>query len=247
MEPGARTLLINGFTSGLGQEVLRLALADGFSVVGVVRTEQQRQELLRAHPERLVLHVADLRDRAAVAVVANKLTGKHFSHILLNAGYADLGRLHEISDESLWGMLDANLISHMILLKHILAGHVSEPTARCFVSSVVARLPGTRYATYGLGKAAVSYLARAIALEYPSVRVLCVEIGGVDTPFHTKARSNYDTSRFKTQRETGRRLYRALLMREGITSLYWDWAILRFLCSHFCGGILTIRKRLRVE
>jgi 3-oxoacyl-[acyl-carrier protein] reductase len=246
MEHGPRTLFITGVTSGIGHEVLCLAIADGFSVEAVVRNEQQRRDLLLAHPDRLVLHVADLRDRVAVSVVAHKLSGRHFTHILLNAGYADLGTFDQISDESLCGMLEANLISHMILLKHVLVGHVPKRTALCLVSSLVARIPGRRYATYGLAKAGVSYLASAIALEYPSVRVLCAEIGGVATPFHSKARSNYNTAWFKSQSETGRRLYQALLTREGVTSLYWDWAALRFVCGHFRSPILAIRTLLRV-
>ncbi|MDE3037952.1 MAG: hypothetical protein KGJ21_05845 [Pseudomonadota bacterium] len=50
METTARTLFITGITSGIGQEVLKLALADGFHAVGVVRSEAQKQAMLSVYP-----------------------------------------------------------------------------------------------------------------------------------------------------------------------------------------------------
>lgn len=235
-------IFITGLTSGIGEVVLGRALADGHSVTGIVRSEEQKKHLLAAHPQRLMLYVADLRDSEAVLDIAHQLGEVSFSHILLNAGYAELGKLHEISEDSIFDMFEANLISHVLLLKNLLPSALANDSKICIVSSMSARIPGSNYAVYGMSKSALSYLVDALAFEYPRLRTLCVEIGGIATPFHTKAKSAFDLARFKPQEETGNRLYQALLKREGFTTLYWDWAITRFVLMHFHGLIIRLGR-----
>lgn len=236
-------IFMTGITSGIGEVVLGRALADGYSVTGIVRREEQKQRLLAAYPQRLTLYVADLCDGDAVAEIANQLKTRSFSHVLLNAGYAELGKLHEISEGSIFDMFEANLVSHVMLLKTLLPSCLVHDTKVCIVSSMSARIPGSNYATYGMAKAALSYLVDALAFEYPKLRTLCVEIGGVATPFHTKAKSGFDLARFKPQEETGNRLYHAILHKTGFTTLYLDWAILRFCLIHFHGLIMRLGRR----
>lgn len=235
-------IFMTGITSGMGGVVLRLALADGHSVTGIVRTAEQKTHLLTEYPERLMLHIADLRDGDSVLDIAHQLKIHSFSHILLNAGYAELGKLHEISEESIFDMFEANLVSHVMLLKNLLPSCITNDTKICIVSSMSARIPGNNYATYGMSKSALSYLVDALAFEYPKLRTLCVEIGGVATPFHTKAHSAFNVKSFKPQEETGKRLYAAMLKREGFTTLYWDWALLCFLLIHFHGFIMRLGR-----
>ena len=239
---GTHHIFMTGLTSGIGEIVLKKALADGHSVMGIVRSEEQKKHLLVAYPERLTLYVADLRDGDSVLDIAHNLRSIRFSHILLNAGYAELGKLHEISEESIFDMFEANLVSHVMLLKNLLPSCLANDTKICIVSSMAARIPGSNYATYGMAKAALSYLVDALAFEYPKLRTLCVEIGGVATPFHTKAKSGFDLAHFKPQEETGKRLYQALLKREGFTTLYLDWAVLRFVLIHFHGLIMRLGR-----
>lgn len=239
---GTHHIFMTGLTSGIGEVALKLALADGHSITGVVRSEEQKKYLLAAYSQRLTLYVADLRDGDSVLDIAHQLNAHSFSHILLNAGYAELGKLHEISEESIFDMLGANLVSHVMLLKNLLPSCLANDTKICIVSSMSARIPGDNYATYGMTKSALSYLVNALAFEYPKLRTLCVEIGGVATPFHTKAKSGFNVSNFKPQEETGKRLYRALLGREGFTTLYLDWAMLRFVLIHFHGLIMRLGR-----
>jgi short-subunit dehydrogenase len=239
---GTCHIFMTGLTSGIGEVALKRALADGHSVTGIVRSEEQKKHLLAAYPKQLTLYVADLRDGNSVLDIAHQLQSIRFSHILLNAGYAELGKLHEISEESIFDMVEANLVSHVMLLKNLLPSCIANDTKICIVSSMSTRIPGSNYATYGMAKSALSYLVDALAFEYPKLRTLCVEIGGVATPFHTKAKSGFDLARFKPQEETGKRLYRALLEREGVTTLYLDWAILRFVLIHFHGLIMRLGR-----
>ncbi len=239
---GTYHIFMTGLTSGIGEVVLKKALADGHSVTGIVRSEEQKKHLLAAYPQRLTLYVADLRDGDSVLDIAHQLQSIRFNHILLNAGYAELGKLHEISEESIFDMVEANLVSHVMLLKNLLPSCLANDTKICIVSSMSARIPGSNYAIYGMAKAALSYLVDALAFEYPKLHTLCVEIGGVATPFHTKAKSGFNVSSFKPQEETGNRLYHAILHKTGFTTLYLDWAVLRFVLIHFHGLIMRLGR-----
>lgn len=231
---------MTGLTSGIGEVVLKRTIADGYMVTGIVRTAEQKARLLTEYPERLALYVADLRDGDAVLDIAHQLRTRAFSHVLLNAGYAELGKLHEIPEESIFDMFEANLVSHVMLLKNLLPACLANDTKICIVSSMSARIPGSNYATYGMTKAALSYLVDALAFEYPKLRTLCVEIGGVATPFHTKAKSGFNLARFKPQEETGNRLYAAMWNKTGFTTLYLDWAVMRFVLIHFHGMLMWL-------
>ena len=240
--PEKTHIFMTGLTSGIGEVVLRRALKDGYSVTGIVRNETQKNRLLSEYPERLTLHIADLRDGDAVLDIAHKLKLQVFSHILLNAGYAELGKLHEVSEESIFDMLEANLVSHVMLLKNLLPSCLANDTKICIVSSMSARIPGSNYVAYGMAKASLSYLVDALAFEYPKLRTLCVEIGGVATPFHTKAKSGFSLARFKPQEETGNRLYAAMWNKMGFTTLYLDWAVMRFVLIHFHSLIMRLGR-----
>jgi short-subunit dehydrogenase len=227
-------IFMTGISSGIGAQVLRKALSDGASVTAIVRTDAQKQELLSLHPQRLTLHVADLSDRARLGDIASAMQTQVFSHILLNAGYATLGKLAVLSPNAIGDMFEANLISQIILLNRLLPNALSHDSKIALVSSLTATMPGTHYACYGISKAGLSYAAKALRMEYPKLRLLCVELGAVDSPFHEKARSTFaNRARFKKVPEVGDRLYQALLYRNGNTTLFWDFALLRAIFTHF--------------
>jgi NAD(P)-dependent dehydrogenase (short-subunit alcohol dehydrogenase family) len=230
---------MTGVSSGIGAYVLLKALSEGGSVTAIVRTDAQKRRLLLAHPQRLTLHVADLSDRARIGDIAAVLQTQAFSHILLNAGSATLGKLAAVSPHAIAEMFEANLISHVILLNRLLPQALSNDSKIALVSSLTAKMPGTHYACYGISKAGLSYAAKALRIEYPMLRILCVELGGVDSPFHDKARSAFSTrARFKKVPEVGNRLYQALLRRNGNTTLYWDFALLSAIFTHFSAVLI---------
>jgi short-subunit dehydrogenase len=230
---------MTGITSGIGAHVLLKALSEGGSVTAIVRTNAQKRRLLLAHPQRLTLHVADLSDRARIGDIASVLQTQVFSHILLNAGSATLGKLEAVSPNAIAEMFEANLISHVILLNRLLPQALSNDSKIALVSSLTAKMPGTHYACYGISKAGLSYVAKALRMEHPTLRLLCVELGGVDSPFHDKARSAFSTrTRFKKVPDVGNRLYQALLRRNGHTTLYWDFALLSAIFTHFSAVLI---------
>jgi uncharacterized protein len=236
-------IFMTGLTSGIGQVVLERVLAEGHFVTGIVRQVSQKQDLGDRYPDQLQLFVADLCGPTAITTIAPQIRDQKFTHILLNAGYAEFGRLHEMSEQGIQDTMQANLISHLLLVKHLIPNCLIHNTKLCLVSSLTARIPGPNYASYGIAKAGISYLVDALALEYPKLRTLCVEIGGVDTAFHAKAKSSYDRRRFKSAAGVGKRLYHAMQSQQGFTTLYWDWACQRSLLIYFHRPIMWLGRQ----
>jgi uncharacterized protein len=236
-------LFITGLSSGLGAQVLQQAIAAGYKVTGVVRTPLQKTSLLAQYPEHLNLLVADLRDSSAVNALADSLRAEVFTHLLFNAGYAEMGKLHELSQQSIRDMLEVNLLSHILLLHSLLPSCLKNDTKVCFVGSLAAHIPGPRYASYSMAKAALGALAGSLAMEYPQLRTLCIELGGVATPFHAKAQSGFNMQKFRPLRETGRRLFNAVLHEEGVATLYAQWTALRWLAIHGRSAWIALGRR----
>jgi uncharacterized protein len=234
---------MTGISSGIGHVVLQRALADGHIVTGIVRNDAQKSELLHNHPERLNLFVGDLRDAERISAIAERVRRIDFSHVLLNAGYAEMGKLPDVSEQSIQQMFQANLIAHVILARSLVASCLTNNAKLCIVSSLTARVPGSNYAAYGMAKAGLSYLADALAFEYPKLRTLCIEIGGVQTPFHTKAQTVFSSRRLKPQDDAGNRLYDAVLHKSGVTTLYWQWAVWRSLLVHFHDIVISLGRK----
>jgi uncharacterized protein len=236
-------LFITGLSSGLGAQVLQHAMAAGYEVTGVVRTPLQKTSLLAQYPEHLNLHIADLRDSSTVNALAEGLRAEAFTHLLLNAGYAEMGKLHELSQQSIRDMFEVNIVSYTHLLNGLLPGCLKNDTKVCFVGSLAAHVPGSGYASYSVAKAAVGALAGSLAMEYPQLRTLCIEMGGVATPFHAKAQSGFNMQSFKPLPETGLRLFNAMLHKEGVATLYAQWAVLRWLAIHGRRYLLALGRR----
>ncbi|MBI1216655.1 MAG: SDR family NAD(P)-dependent oxidoreductase [Alphaproteobacteria bacterium] len=247
-QPPAKTghpehFFITGATSGIGKVLAEQAWKNGHVITATVRTFQQREELSREFPDRMYLHVCDLKKSNDVEALALTLRGQNFSRVVLNAGYASLGKIHATPHTETLNMFQVNLFSNLSLLRSLAPALNRNAASVCLVSSLAARIPGRNYAAYGMTKASLSYLAGALAIEYPEINILCAEIGGIDTPFHAKAGSGFDISRFKDAEKTGKRLYRAIVAgKKGIVTLFPDWYVARWFLVHFSPLALRIQR-----
>lgn len=239
------SFLITGVTSGIGEKLLKKIWQDGHTIDALVRNDTQGRALLLEYPERLNIYVCELRDADSVEKLAERVANNNYTHVVLNAGTASMGKIHETTPDALTEIFQVNLFSNLSFLRHLCPKLNKNAATVCLVSSLAARIPGNNYAAYGMSKASVSYLANALSLEYPNIRVLCAEIGGVNTPFHAKSRSGFDAEKFRSADATAQRLYRALTSnRQGNITLFPSWAAARLALVHFLPLILTIRRRL---
>lgn len=234
-------VLITGVSSGLGAELMRLNLAAGREVTGVVRRAEQREQLMDDAPAGLRVLVADLSEPDEVRALGVELAGERFDHVVLNAGSADVGALAELPPESIDRTLQTNLLANMHLSRALLPGAIEHGTKLVFVSSICARLPGIRFASYAVSKAGLSQLANSLRVECPGLEVLCLELGGVATPFHRKA-GLADHRPKHTAGNIARRMQRAIETQTGVRTLVPTWWLARRFLMVFEGSIVRLLR-----
>lgn len=222
-----KSILITGVTSGIGHEVMKLCLAEDIKITGVVRTAQQLEQFAKEFPSIKFL-VADLSDPNQVQSLVSKLKTQQFDYILLNAGYAQVGTFHELSEDSIDVMININLLTNMKLVHALLPRALDVGSKITMVSSMVAHMPGGNYASYAVSKAGLSHFHRCLRREYPKLPLLCIEIGAVDTPMHEKSGNKVTNKKmFKSRDMIAQKLWHAVKHQTGVKTLSWDWMIIR--------------------
>jgi short-subunit dehydrogenase len=230
------SLFITGITSGIGSVILHLAVSKKWNITAVIRSQKQKSELQKKYPTVTFL-IAELSNRKQVDSLAKNLK-TNFDYVVLNAGYADVGKFHELSVSSYENMIETNLLTNMRFAHTFLSGKAKI----IFTSSIVARLPGKKYATYAVSKAALSQFYASLAVAYPHKQFLCIELGGVATPFHKKTKFGVSSMWLKDQELIGKRMFKAIQHKTGVTTLALDWNIARKILMVFEDTILKMMK-----
>jgi NAD(P)-dependent dehydrogenase (short-subunit alcohol dehydrogenase family) len=132
-------------------------------------------------------------NHAAAEETANIITGEgglaDFGRIDIldnNVGIAEVGGVVELSEEAWDRVLDVNLKSAFLTMKHVIPMMMVQGGGSIINISSVAgiRYTGVPYASYYASKAALSHLTRTTAAEYASnkVRVNAILPGLMQTP-----------------------------------------------------------------
>jgi NAD(P)-dependent dehydrogenase (short-subunit alcohol dehydrogenase family) len=192
---------VTGATSGIGQQLVRQALAAGEQVIAVARTTGS---LAQAGPEPALLAIdADVRDEAAMHEAVEQAVAKfgRIDVVANNAGYGAFGAVEESTDAQARAIFDTNVFGVLNVLRATL------PVLRAQRSGHI--LQGSSYygqtADPGTGllsatKYAVEGLSDALAAEVTplGIKVTIVEPGLVATPFLARldlspnAQADYD-------------------------------------------------------
>lgn len=183
-------VLITGVSGGIGKATARLFAANGWRVVGTVRSTRGK---LAA---RIDVQPAEMTRPADLARVVHHIQLKYgrLDALVCNAGYGLLGPLSTLGYAQMRDQLATNVLAPAELTRlalPLLAGSSGTAVA---VSSLVGRtgLPG--YSLYAASKHALEGLYESLALEYASgpVRFKLIEPSGVNTAFwqSTKRGSN---------------------------------------------------------
>jgi NAD(P)-dependent dehydrogenase (short-subunit alcohol dehydrogenase family) len=130
-------ILITGGTSGLGFELVRLFLEEGFNVVATGR----QQIKLHGSKDRLTLYNVDFEDLKQVAAVTKNICRDHsFSFMVNNAGILSPPEYTETID-GLECTFQINFLAHLLINEIILSGASDERHLRIVsVTSPVYRL-----------------------------------------------------------------------------------------------------------
>jgi NAD(P)-dependent dehydrogenase (short-subunit alcohol dehydrogenase family) len=117
-----KTMLITGVSSGLGRTLAEEALHQGWTVVGTVRKEADRQKFEAINPGHAIGRILDVTDTAAVPeVVAGVETAVGPVDVLVNnAGYGLFGAIEEASLAEVRQQFETNVFGQIAVLQAVL-------------------------------------------------------------------------------------------------------------------------------
>lgn len=184
--------LITGGTSGIGLELVKLALKDGVKVLVCSQNDQQLAELSRLYPG---VHTfqADLSDLAEVEQLARWVQTQHPEcNALINN--AAIGNAYDFfSDEQALDKIEyeirLNLTSPLSLSKHLLSFLENQPEGRIVnISTGLVYAPKARYPVYVATKSGLHAFTQALRIQLQAARknLLVQEalLPAVNTPWH---------------------------------------------------------------
>src|SRR5262249_52250292 len=180
-----KTVLITGVNRGLGLEFSRQYRADGWRVIGTVRSKQTAAEDAAALG--VELHELDLTDFRAIAALGDALQHETIDVVVANAGYMG-DRTMPIDNVDLvsWELsFRVNTIAPVALVGSLL-GPLQRSAHRKAVAissrrgSIACNDTGGRY-MYRSSKAALNAAWRSLAVDHPTLIAFVLHPGWVRT------------------------------------------------------------------
>jgi meso-butanediol dehydrogenase/(S,S)-butanediol dehydrogenase/diacetyl reductase len=189
---GQRVAVVTGAGTGIGAATARLLAEKGLAVALVGRRRELLEETaasIAAAGGRAHVLADDLADPEAPArIVDGTLEALGGLDVLVNnAATIKTGPLEAYSLEDFDHHVAVNIRSTFFLVQRALpALRASSDAAVVNISSVVGSIVKPGNLLYGMTKAAVEYMSKALAHELAAdrIRVSCIASGSVKTPIH---------------------------------------------------------------
>jgi NAD(P)-dependent dehydrogenase (short-subunit alcohol dehydrogenase family) len=154
------TAVITGGNKGIGADLGRRMLDEGYRVVSVARRAPDFDH------ERLSSVEADLLDPAAVKQAATEIAGAHqVSHLVHNAGLIWPNLVEDAKPEEITGLAQLHLGSALTLLQAFLPAMKERKFGRVMFNASRAALGAPTRTAYSASKAGMIGMARTWALE----------------------------------------------------------------------------------
>jgi len=186
----AKTVLITGASSGIGEATAKGLLAAGHTVYAGARRVDRMQKLAAAGARLLALDVTD--DASMTAAVETVLRNAGRIDVLVsNAGYGSYGALEDVSPEEARRQFDVNVFGLARLIQLVLPSMRAQRSGRIVnVSSIGGRFGEPFGAWYHATKFAVEGLSDSLRMElHPfGVDVVVIEPGAILTEWNAIAR-----------------------------------------------------------
>lgn len=187
--------LVTGASSGIGLELAKLFVGDGYDIIVVA--EQPELETIAAEldstTETVQPVVADLRTESGVEVVARALVsdGRPLSAAALNAGIGHGGRFVDTDLAVHLDIVDLNVRGTVHLAKLVLDAMTRERAGKVLItSSVASTLPGPYQTVYNASKSFLQSFSDGLQAELSGTGVTLTSLmpGATDTDFFRRAR-----------------------------------------------------------
>ncbi|MFZ4929068.1 oxidoreductase [Chryseobacterium sp. Mn2064] len=180
--------MVTGAARGLGNEIVKAALAEGYKVVATVRKNKE-QLLSDLNSENLHVVVMDVTDEGQVKVAVEQAVA-YFGHIdvlVNNAGFGLLSAVEEGTDKEVRNMYDTNVFGLLNVLRAVLPYMREQRSGHVVNISSVGGLSGSAgWGLYNSTKFAVEGLTEALSKELAPLGIYAtaVEPGQFRTNFH---------------------------------------------------------------
>ena len=178
-----KTLLITGCNRGIGLELTRQYLQDGWRVHGCCRRPQQAealQQLAENFPKTLVLHTLDVVSEVGIAELKNTLDDEPIDLLLNNAGiYGGAGnRLGNLDSREWLQVLRVNTIAPLLMSQTFLDNvAASDNKIIASVSSKVGSIAdnqgGSNY-MYRSSKTALNQAVKSLSIDTAGLGITAV-------------------------------------------------------------------------
>lgn len=176
--------LVTGASAGIGLAVTEGLLSRGARVVMLARTQATLHREASRLGEHAIAWQFDVGDISALEKLPAAVLARfgRIDGLINNAGLHYRGALSEMKSAQLEEMVRVNLTAPMVL-SHAVAPHLPKGGAIINIASIAGMLPLSGGVTYSSTKAGLRFFTRAMAEEYPHLRISVVSPGPVDTGF----------------------------------------------------------------
>lgn len=184
--------VITGASTGIGFELAKLAVADGYDLLIVANEPEIDEAASRLGAEGMVRTVeADLATFDGVDALLAAAGDRPIDVLCANAGVGTGGAFLDQPVETWRHSIDTNVTGTVYLLQKVLARMVARRDGRVLVTgSIAGHIPGSFNAVYNATKAFVDNFTDALRDElkdHEGVTLTTLKPGATDTPFFERA------------------------------------------------------------
>lgn len=249
--------VVTGASSGIGFELAKLAIADGFDlIIAADETDiHDAAEQLRAEGGKVVSLVADLSGEEGVGELCAAIVeaGRPVDVLFANAGRG-LGHGFLDQDDAEWlRVIDTNIVGTLQLIKKIGRDMRDRGQGRILITgSIAGFMPGTFQAVYNGTKAFIDSFSFALREELrdTGVTITCLMPGATETRFFERA-GLLDTKIGQDEKDdpadVAKAGYQALLDGEGDVVSGWKNKIQSSIANVTPSAVLAQQHRKMAE
>jgi NAD(P)-dependent dehydrogenase (short-subunit alcohol dehydrogenase family) len=182
------TVLITGAARGIGRAAAERLAGAGWNVVAGVRSPDDAQPLIDAHPGRVTAVTLDVTDEAHVAGLDGSLPAT-LDAVVNNAGIAVGAPVEALPVSELRRQLEVNIIGQVAVTQAVLPRLRASRGRVVFVSSVSGLVSTPMFGAYCASKFGIEAVADALRMEVApwGIRVSLVEPAQTDTDIWRQA------------------------------------------------------------
>lgn len=202
MKAKSKNILITGASTGIGYDLVKVFLANGYSVIGSVRKQEDADRLAADFGENFKAVLFDVTDHAAIDQVAEELTSEigeeGLAGLINNAGIAVGGPLMDLSIDDYRRQFEVNVFGLIKVTQAFLpllgakANCEIEPGKIIQISSIAGEFGMPFMSAYASSKHALEGVSESLRKELLlfGIDVVVIQPGPIKTPIWNKGISD---------------------------------------------------------